>query len=121
MQRLRAGEPAGLVARSLEVSCQELYPWSRDVGEDEEVKEFTYAVALGRLGGRKGGKIRFSRLAPEQRSELGRKAVSARWAKERKSKSAANVIRPDKIGSLTVSEEKANIVGDGKARAIANS
>ena len=31
MQRLRAGEAAGLVARSLEVSRQELYRWSRDV------------------------------------------------------------------------------------------
>jgi transposase-like protein len=31
VQRLRAGEPTGLVARSLEVSRQELYRWSRDV------------------------------------------------------------------------------------------
>src|SRR5260370_41487123 len=31
VQRLRAGEPGGLVARSLEVSRQELYRWSRDV------------------------------------------------------------------------------------------
>src|SRR5260370_17727219 len=32
-QRLRAGESAGLVARSLEVSRQELYRWSRDVDQ----------------------------------------------------------------------------------------
>ena len=31
VQRLRAGEPVGLVARSLEVNRQELYRWSRDV------------------------------------------------------------------------------------------
>jgi transposase len=31
VQRLRAGEPAGLVARSLEVSRQELHRWGRDV------------------------------------------------------------------------------------------
>jgi transposase-like protein len=31
VQRLRVGEPAGLVARSLEVNRQELYRWSRDV------------------------------------------------------------------------------------------
>jgi transposase-like protein len=30
-RRLRAGERAGLVARSLEVNRQELYCWSRDV------------------------------------------------------------------------------------------
>ena len=55
-----------------------------------------HAVALGRLGGRKGGKVRFSKLTSEQRSELGRKAVLARWAKQRKSKSSASAIRLDK-------------------------
>ena len=41
------------------------------------------AVALGRLGGLKGGKARIALLNPEQRRELARKAVQARWAKER--------------------------------------
>jgi hypothetical protein len=58
-----------------------------------------HAVALGRLGGRKGGKVRFSRLTPEERSELGRKAVLARWAKQRKSKASSRVNRPDKEGA----------------------
>jgi transposase len=31
VQRMRAGEPAGVVARSLEVNRQELYRWRRDV------------------------------------------------------------------------------------------
>ena len=39
------------------------------------------AVALGRLGGQKGGKARAAKLTPEQRSEIARKAASARWAK----------------------------------------
>lgn len=42
------------------------------------------AVALGKLGGSKGGKIRAAKLTPEQRREIARKAVLARWAKERK-------------------------------------
>jgi len=42
------------------------------------------AVALGRLGGSKGGKIRAARLTPKERSEIARKAVLARWAKARK-------------------------------------
>jgi hypothetical protein len=67
--------------------------------EKKKKSKNPHAVALGRLGGRKGEKVRFARLTPEQRSELGRKAVLARWAKERKSKSAANVIRPDKKGA----------------------
>jgi hypothetical protein len=41
------------------------------------------AVALGKLGGSKGGKIRAARLSPERRSEIARKAVLARWAKRK--------------------------------------
>ena len=39
------------------------------------------AVALGRLGGLKGGKARASKLTPEQRKESARKAAKARWTK----------------------------------------
>jgi hypothetical protein len=41
------------------------------------------AVALGRLGGLKGGKARIAQLTPDERRELARKAVQARWAKEK--------------------------------------
>lgn len=37
------------------------------------------AVALGRLGGLKGGKARAESLSPKKRSEIARKAASARW------------------------------------------
>jgi hypothetical protein len=40
-----------------------------------------HAVALGRLGGLKGGKARFEKLTPEQRKEIARKAAQARWQK----------------------------------------
>jgi hypothetical protein len=39
------------------------------------------AVALGRLGGRKGGKARAEALTPEQRIESARRAAQARGAK----------------------------------------
>jgi hypothetical protein len=39
------------------------------------------AVALGRKGGKKGGKARAEKLSAEELSEQGRKAVQARWAK----------------------------------------
>jgi hypothetical protein len=39
------------------------------------------AVALGRLGGLKGGKARFAKLTPEERKEIARKAAQARWKK----------------------------------------
>jgi len=43
------------------------------------------AVALGRLGGRKGGPARAAKLTAQQRRESARKAARARWSKERPS------------------------------------
>jgi hypothetical protein len=43
-----------------------------------------HAIALGRLGGAKGGKARAEKLTPEQRSEISRKAAKARWGKKGK-------------------------------------
>lgn len=40
------------------------------------------AVALGRLGGAKGGAARAAKLTAEQRSEIAKKAASARWHRE---------------------------------------
>ena len=42
------------------------------------------AVALGRLGGKKGGKARAAKLTKEQRSEIARKAARARWSSQTK-------------------------------------
>lgn len=41
------------------------------------------AVALGQLGGKKGGKARAAKLTPKRRSEIAKKAASARWNKDR--------------------------------------
>ena len=41
------------------------------------------AVALGRLGGLKGGKARAGALSPEQRAEIAKKAALVRWGKDR--------------------------------------
>lgn len=39
------------------------------------------AVALGRLGGQKGGKARAAKLSAERRREIAKKAAAARWSK----------------------------------------
>lgn len=39
------------------------------------------AVALGRLGGLKGGKARAAKLSPAKRKAIAKKAASARWKK----------------------------------------
>ncbi len=38
------------------------------------------AVALGRLGGKKGGPARAAKLTPTQRREIARKAARTRWS-----------------------------------------
>jgi hypothetical protein len=37
------------------------------------------AVALGKLGGAKGGKARAKKLTPERRKEIAEKAAKKRW------------------------------------------
>jgi hypothetical protein len=63
----------------------------RDINEEatqkEEGPESTKeknpaAVALGRLGGLKGGKARAAKLTPEQRKEIAKLAASVRWRKK---------------------------------------
>lgn len=41
------------------------------------------AVALGRLGGQKGGRARAARLSAEKRREIARAAAAARWKRDR--------------------------------------
>jgi len=46
----------------------------------EPVKEKNpAAVALGRLGGLKGGKARAEKLSPQKRKEIAQKAARIRW------------------------------------------
>lgn len=40
------------------------------------------AVALGKLGGAKGGKARAKALSSKKRSEIAKKAAKARWSKK---------------------------------------
>jgi hypothetical protein len=60
---------------------------TQDTPEPEEPKPLTTegknpaAVALGRLGGLKGGKARTEKLSPERRKEIAQKAAKARWNK----------------------------------------
>lgn len=51
---------------------------SKDKGESKN----PHAVALGSLGGRKGGPARAEKLTPEQRSEIAKKGAKARWEKK---------------------------------------
>lgn len=41
-----------------------------------------HAVALGRMGGQKGGLARAERLSAKKRSEIAQRAAKARWKQE---------------------------------------
>lgn len=52
--------------------------------KDPLPKKNPHAVALGRMGGEKGGKARAEKLTAEERSDIARKAAKTRWKKPRK-------------------------------------
>jgi hypothetical protein len=47
--------------------------------ESPDASKNQAAVALGRLGGKKGGKARAAKLSPERRKAIAKKAAAARW------------------------------------------
>jgi hypothetical protein len=53
--------------------------------EEAEVKpeKNPAAVALGRLGGLKGGQARAAKLSAKKRSEIAKKAAAARWENQK--------------------------------------
>lgn len=54
-----------------------------DAEKPAEPEKNPAAVALGRLGGLKGGKARAQKLTAKKRSEIAKKAAAARWNKSK--------------------------------------
>lgn len=50
-------------------------------GEDRPQKKDPSLQERGRKGGKKGGKVRATRMSAEERSEAARKAAQARWSR----------------------------------------
>lgn len=74
-------------SRDLNVLATEIVRAATEGEPETPAKEDTrnpHAVALGKLGGAKGGKARAAKLTPEQRSEISRRAAKARWEKKPK-------------------------------------
>jgi hypothetical protein len=53
-----------------------------EIEEKTEDGKNPAAVALGRLGGQKGGKARAEKLSKKRRAEIAQKAAVARWKKD---------------------------------------
>ena len=47
--------------------------------EDPNAGKNPHAVALGKMGGMKGGKARAESLSPRKRKQIAKKAAIARW------------------------------------------
>lgn len=71
-------DPNQLAARIVAMSTgqTEDIPDVRDKGKNPA------AVALGRLGGMKGGKARAAKLTPEERTRIASEAARKRWTKD---------------------------------------
>jgi len=65
--------------RDLNLLAAELTAAATEGEKDPDEGKNPAAVALGRLGGKKGGKARAKSLSPERRSEIAKKAAAARW------------------------------------------
>jgi hypothetical protein len=52
---------------------------ARATGGRKRTKKNPAAVALGRMGGLKGGHARAKALSPEERSHIAKRAAKARW------------------------------------------
>lgn len=60
------------------------------------------AVALGRLGGLKGGKARAEKLPPARRKAIAKKAAAARWSK-RQAAAPTSSSKISRVKSKTIS------------------
>jgi hypothetical protein len=59
---------------------------ARVIGETTEQGKNPAAVALGRLGGLKGGRARDAKLSKKRKSEIAKKAADSRWSKTKSGK-----------------------------------
>lgn len=59
--------------------CAPDHPSQIEPGQEPAHHKNPAAVALGKLGGKKGGPARAKKLSLEERKEIARKAARARW------------------------------------------
>jgi hypothetical protein len=82
-------DPNSLAAQIVALSTGQPLPQLTESGIDHgalsipaKPEKNPAAVALGRLGGLRGGKSRAARLTAEQRSDIARKGAQQRWSKK---------------------------------------
>lgn len=71
----RPRDPSQLAKLITDIATGEVTPVDPDSGKNAA------AVALGRLGGKKGGIARKNALSEKRRKQIAKKAAKARWGK----------------------------------------
>lgn len=77
-KKKRPRDPNQLAAQIVGEAVGDILP---DSDADNNDGKNPAAVALGRLGGKKGGKVRAEKLTPEQRKKIAKNAAKVRWGK----------------------------------------
>jgi hypothetical protein len=83
-RRSSKGDVAQNALRVIEQAIGEELKPERKIMQFPPRKKNPAAVALGKLGGMKGGRARAAELSPERRKEIAQKAAKARWARVEK-------------------------------------
>lgn len=73
--RKRPRDPNQLAKAIVDIATGQV----EDIDDTSESGKNPAAVALGRLGGLKGGKARAETLSKKRRAEIARRAAKARW------------------------------------------
>jgi hypothetical protein len=79
----RPRDPNQLAYQIMLESTGQVEPFSPEAPKPVDPAKNPHAVALGRLGGLKGGIATAAALAPRKRSAIAAKAAKARWSKEK--------------------------------------
>jgi len=81
MDKLKKRKNQDLNVTAFKIVQEAIGEGPSDDTPEESTPKNPHAVALGRLGGKKGGKERAKRLTAKERSEIARIAARARWKK----------------------------------------
>jgi len=68
-------------AKDVNVTAFEIMQAATNPPEEKPAKKNPAAVALGRLGGLKGGKARAKKLSAKERARIAKMAATKRWNK----------------------------------------
>lgn len=75
----KPADPNVIAYEGMQSLLEKLDPDS--IEKPKEKKKNPHAVALGKLGGAKGGKARAAKLSAGKRKAIAKKAAKARWSK----------------------------------------